>query len=274
MNNSLLSNLWFWKSIERDVITVTGSDAKTYLHSQLSQDIASMQPGDVRMSLLLQPTGKVDSLLRVTCAAADRFVLDCDPGFGESTVARLSRFKIRVNAEIELQRQTWRAVRSTESAARTNIAQTLDVSGAIPAWRCDGTAFDIFSPTMVLPATLREGSEAELLESRVRALWPEMGVDITTEMIPAETSVVEVAVSFTKGCYPGQELVERMDSRGSMAPRRLCRVICASGVKVGDEIVVNGEVVGKYTTVSGMMALALIKRGVEISDPYGEILPL
>ena len=59
-----------------------------------------MQPGDVRTSLLLQPTGKVDSLLRVICAAADRFVLDCDPGFGESTVARLSRFKIRVNAEI------------------------------------------------------------------------------------------------------------------------------------------------------------------------------
>ena len=269
MNNSL-----YWISVQRDVITVTGSDAKTYLHSQLSQDIASMQPGDVRVSLLLQPTGKVDSLLRVTCAAADRFVLDCDPGFGESTVARLSRFKIRVNAEIELQRQTWRAVRSTETAVLTNIAQSLDISGAIPAWRCDGSAFDIFSPTMVLPATLREGTEAELLESRVRALWPEMGVDITAEMIPAETSVVEVAVSFTKGCYPGQELVERMDSRGSMAPRRLCRVNCASGTRAQDEVLVNGEVVGKYTTVSGMMALALIKRGVEISDPYGEILPL
>ena len=249
--------------MQRDVITVTGSDAKTYLHSQLSQDIASMQPGDVRMSLLLQPTGKVDSLLRVTCAAADRFVLDCDPGFGESTVARLSRFKIRVNAEIELQRQTWRAVRSTETAV-------LSIDGAIPAWRCDGSAFDIFSPNLVMPPTVREGTEAEFAESRVRACWPVMGTDITTEMIPAETSVVEVAVSFTKGCYPGQELVERMDSRGSMAPRRLCRVTCVSDAKVGDEVLVNGEVVGKYTTVSGMMALALIKRGVEINDPYGE----
>jgi len=269
MNNSL-----YWISVQRDVITVTGSDAKTYLHSQLSQDIASMQPGDVRVSLLLQPTGKVDSLLRVTCAAADRFVLDCDPGFGESTVARLSRFKIRVNADIELQRQTWRAVRSTESAAMTNIAQTLDISGAIPAWRCDGSAFDIFSPTMVLPATLREGTEAQLLESRVRALWPEMGVDITTEMIPAETGVVEVAVSFTKGCYPGQELVERMDSRGSTAPRRLCRVTCVSDAKVGDEVLVDGQAVGAYTTISGTVALALIKRGVDLIDPFGENKPL
>jgi folate-binding protein YgfZ len=97
-----------------------------------------------------------------------------------------------------------------------------------------------------------------------------MGVDITTEMIPAETGVVDVAVSFTKGCYPGQELVERMDSRGSMAPRRLCRVTCASGAKVGDKVVVDSEIVGVYTTVAGVNALALIKRGVEISDPYGE----
>lgn len=267
-----MSSSWYWVSIERDVITVTGSDAKSYLHSQLSQDIASMQPGEVRTSLLLQPTGKVDSLIRVTCAAADRFVLDCDPGFGESTVARLSRFKIRVNAEIELQRQTWRAIRSTSVAA--DVAKTdqpFDLSGAIPAWRSDGTAFDVFSPTMAMPATLREGTHSEFDASRVRALWPEMGVDITTDMIPAETSVVDIAVSFTKGCYPGQELVERMDSRGSMAPRRLRRVTCVSGVKAGDDLVIDGEIVGVYTTVADVIALALIKRGVELSDPYGEI---
>lgn len=270
-----MSSTWFWASVERDVVTVTGSDAKSYLHSQLSQDIASMEPGQVRTSLLLQPTGKVDSLLRVTCAAADRFVLDCDPGFGESTVARLSRFKIRVNADIELQRQSWRAIRTTSSVSDSSaIDQPFDVSGAIPAWRSDGTAYDIFSPAMMLPATLREGTQSELDESRVRAKWPVMGVDITSEMIPAETSVVELAVSFTKGCYPGQELVERMDSRGSMAPRRLCRVICVSGAKVGDEVVVDGEIVGVYTTVAGVIALALIKRGVEISDPFGEIPPL
>ncbi|TSA55151.1 MAG: hypothetical protein D4R44_00205, partial [Actinobacteria bacterium] len=158
----------YWIAVEREVITVTGSDAKTYLHSQLSQDIASMQPGDVRPSLLLQPTGKVDSLLRVTCAAADRFVLDCDPGFGESTVARLSRFKIRVNAEIELQRQTWRAVRSTESIVPS-------IEGAIPAWRQDGTAVDIFSSSLVLSEAVHEGTQAQLVASRVRTLWPVMG---------------------------------------------------------------------------------------------------
>jgi folate-binding Fe-S cluster repair protein YgfZ len=192
-----------------------------------------MQPGDVRTSLLLQPTGKVDSLLRVTCAAADRFVLDCDPGFGESTVARLSRFKIRVNADIELQRQTWRAVRTTSPVVDlAEIGQPLDVSGAISAWRSDGSAFDIFSPNMTMPPTLREGTHSEFEASRVRSLWPVMGVDISTEMIPAET--------------------------------------CAPGAIVGDKVVVDSEIVGVYTTVAGVNALALIKRGVEICDPYGE----
>jgi folate-binding protein YgfZ len=186
-------------------------------------------------------------------------------------VARLSRFKIRVNADIELQRQTWRAIRTTSSVADSaKIGQPFDVSTAIPAWRSDGTAFDIFSPTMALPATLREGTQDEFVASRVRALWPEMGTDITTDMIPAETGVVDVAVSFTKGCYPGQELVERMDSRGSMAPRRLCRVICAPGAKVGNDVVINDEIVGVFTTVAGDIALALIKRGVELGDPIGE----
>ncbi len=255
----------FWLAVERDVVTVTGSDAKTYLHSQLSQDIASMQPGDVRTSLLLQPTGKIDSLLRVICAAADRFVLDCDPGFGESTVARLNRFKIRVNADIDLQTQTWRAVRGTTK---------IHIDGAIPAWRQDGTAVDVFSPNVTLPSTLREGTESEFVESRIRACWPVMDIDITTAMIPAESGVVDNAVSFTKGCYPGQELVERMDSRGSMAKQRLCRVNCVPGTKPQDEVLVNGEVVGHYTTVANTIALALIKRGVDVADPFTQTLPL
>jgi folate-binding protein YgfZ len=266
-----MTNSLYWVAIDRDVVTVTGSDAKTYLHSQLTQDVASMQPGDVRASLLLQPTGKIDSLLRVTCAAADRFVLDCDPGFGEQTVARLKRFKIRVNAEIELQQQQWRAVRISQpvSGAQESV-QPISIDGSIAAWNQDGSAVDIFSPNLVMPPSVREGTQEELLESRVRAKWPVMGIDITSEMIPAETGVVEFAVSFTKGCYPGQELVERMDSRGSTAPRRLCRVTCVSGAKVGDEVLYDNQVVGAYTTISGTVALALIKRGVELIDPFGE----
>ena len=88
-----------------------------------------------------------------------------------------------------------------------------------------------------------------------------MGTDVSTDMIPAETGVVEVAVSFAKGCYPGQELVERMDSRGSKAPRSLVKVECPLGTKQGDDVIVNGEVVGRFTSVHGEIAMALVKRG-------------
>jgi folate-binding protein YgfZ len=242
----------FWVPIVRDVVTVTGSDARKYLHSQLSQNIETMQPGDVRASFVLQPTGKIDALLRVSCAANDRFVLDTEAGYGESMVVRLKRFKIRVNADLDLQQQTWRAIRNCGGTA---------IEGSLAAWRADGTAVDVFSPALTLPPNIPQGTTEQFTAARVAAMWPIMGADISTDMIPAETGIVECAVSFTKGCYPGQELVERMDSRGSTAPKMLMRIECPIDAVTGAEVVINGATVGTYTTVAGAQAIALIKRG-------------
>lgn len=251
----------FWVPIERDVVTVTGADAASYLHSQLSQDVGSMEPGDVRQSFLLEPNGRLVALVRITAAARDRFVLDSEPGTAEAIVARLNRFKIRVSADIESRRQTWRAVRdlAPEEAG--------PIEAAIPAWRGDGTAVDLFAPSAVLPDWVREGGADDLEYERVRAAWPAWGSEITAESIPAETGVVDLAVSFTKGCYPGQELVERMDARGTAAPRVVVALRCVAGTKPGDDVVLDGEVVGVYTSVARRgerwIALARIRRGVD-----------
>ena len=94
-----------------------------------------------------------------------------------------------------------------------------------------------------------------------------MGSEIVPgETIPAVTGVVGLAVSFTKGCYPGQELVERMDSRGADAPRTL-RILDVDGAEVGDEVLdAAGDVVGSITSVApgGDHALALVKRGHDV----------
>ena len=83
---------------------------------------------------------------------------------------------------------------------------------------------DIVGPDPEPPAGVREGTAAELEAARIADGWPAMGVEIEPgETIPAETGVVAVAVDFRKGCYPGQELVERMDSRGATAPRAPAR---------------------------------------------------
>jgi folate-binding protein YgfZ len=109
------------------------------------------------------------------------------------------------------------------------------------------------------------GDPAAYHVDRVEAGWPAMGAEITEATIPGELpDVVRVAVSFTKGCYPGQELVERMDSRAAQAPRHLVRLDVEAGAQPGDPIVVDGATVGALTSVAGARALGFVKRGVEL----------
>jgi hypothetical protein len=242
----------FFVPIERDVITVTGPDAKTYLHSQVSQDVNSLEIGDSRYAFLLQPTGKIDVVLRITCATHDRYVLDMEHGFGEAALARLNRFKIRVRADMELSGQVWRAIRTTEPVR---------IEGALRAWSGDGRAWDVFAPKVGLGESIPPGTLEDYDAFRLECGWPLMGQDISTDMVPAETGIVEHAVSFTKGCYPGQELVERMDSRKATPPRQLRVIERSPEMVVGSEVVRDGAVVGVVTSVGGHRAFALVKRG-------------
>jgi folate-binding protein YgfZ len=201
----------------RDVVVVEGPDALTYLQSQVSQDLQPMSVGDQRWTFVLEPTGKVDALARVTRAADDRFELDTDAGFGEALLARLDRFKIRVDVRTSL------------------VAAPASSTGDEPG--------------------------------RIALGWPRMGVEIVPgETIPAGTGVTRIAVSFTKGCYPGQELVERMDSRAAEAPRSLRRLTVAEGTEPGATVVDDGAEVGVITSVAGNAALAWVKRSSELGD--------
>ena len=90
-----------WVGVPRDVVAVVGTDARTYLHGQISQDLQSLPEGESRWSLVLAPNGRVEVLARVLCTAEDRFELDTEVGYGDVLASRLNRFRIRVNAEIE-----------------------------------------------------------------------------------------------------------------------------------------------------------------------------
>lgn len=194
----------------RDVIVVEGPDAQTYLHSQVSQDLNDMAVGEQRWTFVLEPTGKVDGLARVTRVADERFELDTDVGYGEALLARIDRFKIRVAAETSL---------------GAPVGETAD--------------------------------EAE----RVAMGWPRLGAEIVRgETIPGGTGLTGIAVSFTKGCYPGQELVERMDSRAAEAPRSLRKLLVEPGASPGDPVVDEGAEVGVLTSVSGTQAIGWVKR--------------
>jgi len=127
---------------------------------------------------------------------------------------------------------------------------------------------DRFRIRVKAEVSVGEGSSGDpvaYLAERVAAGWPAMGAEITESSIPGELpDIVAVAVSFTKGCYPGQELVERMDSRSAQAPRHLVRLDAPEGAAPGDPILVDGVEVGILTSVVGSAALGFVKRGVEL----------
>lgn len=250
---------------DREVVEVAGPDAASFLQGQLSQDVAGLGDGDSAWTFVLHPDGKVAVWGRVTRLGPDRFVLDVDDGAGEALVARLSRFKLRVDATIEP--IEWRVV-----ALRGPDAPSVDpgdVVTADPAWP-GVTGVDLLGPDVEVPAGVPACDPDALEALRIEAGVPAMGAELDEHTIPAEAGVVERSVSFTKGCYTGQELTARIDSRGGNVPRHLRGLVLAGEVvpPAGAEIVVGGDLVGAVTSAApgaagGAVALGYVNRAVE-----------
>jgi len=224
----------------RDVLAVRGPDAEAYLQGQLSQDVAVLAVGASADSLLLEPDGKLSALLRVTRTDGQGFVLDVDRGYGDTVQARLRRFLLR--SKVELEPLAWRDLslrgeRVGEAAA--GLLAVLAERGvlALPFEWNGWTGVDLLGPADVVlapgDASLPEGITAcgaEAVEAcRIVSGIPAMGTELTAKTIAAEAGLVERTVSFTKGCYTGQELVARLDARGSKVPRRLIGVVAPPG---------------------------------------------
>jgi folate-binding protein YgfZ len=245
--------------LERDVVTVTGPDAGRYLQGQLSQEVVALPDGASTWSLILQPTGKVDAWLRVHRVSDEEYVLDVDPGFGDALVARLTRFLLRTKAEIgQPERRTLAAFRQpSDRAVVADVERVGGPDGIVtgPATGPGVVGYDLVQP-IGEPAgvTADRVSEATYERYRIAHGVPAMGAELTDETIPAEAGqwLIDASVSFTKGCYTGQELVARIDSRGGNVPRpvRLLVVEGDAPVVPGAGVRVDGEPVGVVTSAT------------------------
>lgn len=275
--------------IDRTVVVVSGPDAGRYLHSQLSNDITSMTIGDSRYSFVLEPNGKANALVRVSRIDQESFLLDTEPlsEIGRVIIDRLARFKIRVDVDMTWDVRQGCAVRVTHPGeslvAVIDSLALLDQAVVVPAWWNDGRAVDVLPliaqgridiDHVAADSGATRVHATRIDDERVAAGWPGMGSEIVPgETLPAATGLTGCAVSFTKGCYPGQELVERMDSRGTSAPRTLRRVATSDVPMranqmptVGADVVVEGEVVGTITSVTQEWTLAYVARAIAIGD--------
>ena len=232
---------------------MSGEEAATYLQGQLSQDVAGLSVGASAWSFILQPQGKVDAWFRVTRTAEDGFLLDVDAGFGEILLARLKRFKLRTKADLNL--ETW-----TLHAYASPVA---DIAAPIVAPSADEAGTDVIGPDLGQPVgVVIDANENDA--RRIRAAIPAMGRELDESTIPAESGMVDRSASFTKGCYTGQELVARVDSRGNNTPRRLRLVSGSGSVPETTDLHLGDAVVGTVTSTAaegdGWVGLAYVKR--------------
>jgi folate-binding protein YgfZ len=246
-----------------DLVWFAGPDAVSFLESLLSQNIEAQEPGTVRRSFLLGPRGKIAALLWVL-RDTDRVGLVTDAGYGELVSDTLGRYRIRVKVEIDPEVRPLTALVGPESPA---VEGWTDADGVLTAaLPLAGNRRSLTTAESDLPQVGRIAWTAV----RVEAGEPLMGVDVDESTIPQETGLVPEAVDFTKGCFLGQELVARIDSRGHVN-QRLMGVIVTTNVipPPGAEIAVDDKIVGKLTspaeslTLRSPVGLALIRREVE-----------
>ena len=274
--------------LHRDLVTLSGPDAVGYLQGQVSQDVAGLEVGASAWSWILQPAGKVDALVRVTRTGPDTLDVDVDRGWGEVVVNRLTRFKLRTKVEI-VAAPVWAPLGMSHeplaqpdnggvgiwafrgpgaTAAAAELAGGDPLASRVPLWRGSEEAADtVLGGRRIVtfpPGTL---GQDEWEPERIAAGVPAMGAELTEKTIPAETGLVEQTASFTKGCYTGQELVARIDSRGGNVPRHLRGLRSATPLAVGTELVAGDKVVGTVTSAAvssalGPIGLAYVGRAV------------
>ncbi len=247
-----------------DVVSVSGPQAETYLQGQLSQNVATLAVGDCRYSLLLHPQGHVVAWFRVVRIGSEEFVLVADSGAGPAIAARLERFKLGTKAQIDVKSALAISVRATrrDDLPGGDPVEDGELAAVPLLWR-ELPGVDLFGAA----AARYDGpTDSGLVEPlRIGAGIPAFGSEYDDKTVPAALGVVSISADFTKGCYTGQELVARMDSRGNNTPRQL-RVLSGAGLcpAVGCDARLDGEPVGVLTSVApvgeGWLALASVKR--------------
>jgi len=249
--------------LRRDVVLVDGADAREYLQSQLTQDIVALDVGESAWSFLLEPKAQIVALVRATRTSDTAIVLDTDPGWGERIRERIDGFLFRM--DVTFATATWDAV-AYRGPGAAHVVATAPVVAPVHWAQVEG--LDVVGPDLADPVDvpLVEPSSYESL--RIWAGWPAMGTDIDDAATPAMTGLVSETVSFTKGCYTGQEFVARVHYRDAAPPRRLVQVAFHPCAKVasGDELVVDGQSVGHVTSVADCQpfALAYLDRKIEV----------
>jgi folate-binding protein YgfZ len=221
---------------------VQGPDAADLLQRIVSNDVLA---GESCEALILTPKGRVIAPLLVWRRGEDDFLLLTEPELGETVRSHLTRMRVASKCEIEPEEHS--------------SAIVLGGTGGIPTRDYGVPAVEVLD--QVADA---EPADDELERLRILARTPRWGREIDEGILPAEAGLGERAVSFTKGCYPGQEPLSRLQHRGHV--NRSLRVLDVDGEapRQADEVRAGDRVVGRVTSAVPGLALAYIR--VEVPE--------
>jgi tRNA-modifying protein YgfZ len=231
----------------RAFVRVGGHDAGEYLQRMVSNDVAALHVGGSCPALLLTAKARLVAPLVVWRRGADDYLLLTEPELGEAVRTLLVRMRVRARCEIEAEEHRSVLVFGGEGIATEfpDAAEQLDVP---------------LEPTL---------TPAELELRRIESGVPAWGRELDERVLPAEAGLDRTHVSFSKGCYPGQEPIARLHYRGH--PNRTLRVVELEHVPHYDtELVHDGKVVGRVTSAArradgSVVGLAYVRREVPAS---------
>jgi folate-binding protein YgfZ len=236
----------------RAFVRVAGPGAEDYLQRMLSNDVAALGPGDSCEALLLTSKARVIAVVVVLRRGPDDFLLLTEPELGEPVRQHLVRMRLRARCEVEPEEH-----RST---------LVLGATGPLPNHDYGVPAHELLDE--LPPSDAAELSPDELEVMRIEAGTPRHGRELDDRVLPAEAGLVERAVSFTKGCYPGQEPVARLHYRGhANRGLRVLEIVADEPPPHDAELLLDGKAVGRVTSAArradgSIVALGFVRTSV------------
>jgi folate-binding protein YgfZ len=265
---------------ERGKLALTGSEAKDFLHGQVTNDIESLEPGQGCYAAFLTHKGKMLGDLRVL-DLGDELLLDTERVALQELFNMIRRYKL--GRDVELHKRTLELALLSLIGPRTETFgleaehdnRRAEIAGRPVVLVRTDAGLDVFVPAeskdvVAAELGLPEVDEAVAEVVRVESGRPRYGVDLDDGVIPQEAGLNDRAVSFTKGCYVGQETVARLHYRGK--PNRHLRGLRLSAPAAQGEALQLGEkAVGRLGSVAvsprhGPIALAIVRREAAVGD--------
>ena len=251
-----MENTLCCKLDDRALICVEGDDARSFIQGLVTCDVDTLKTGELAFGALLSPQGKIlfDFFL---LASLEGFIVDIDRSMADDLIKKLTFYKLRSKVEIRplgIKTKIF-AIWQDDTGLRNVAANGLLITDPRLS-RMGMRAYIRDTPTNVRFASLEDWHE-----HRIGLGMPHGGIDFTFgDAFPHDALMDQFdGVNFQKGCFIGQEVVSRMQHRGT-ARKRILKVSALNPLPASDtDIMVDGKPCGKLASTSGTNGLAVVR---------------